>query len=305
MAMRRSFIAAGSAAALVLVFACSSEDNGNGGTSSGVLPDGAPEGSVVLEDGAVVGPDGEVITPEDARPPSKVNVTTETVDVDGAPRKYVLAVPKTHDPAKKYPLVLALHGDGQDAASFRPFLGLEDFSGDAAIIAYTDRSEDLFTPYDQNKDQKLIEAVIAAVKSKWSVDDAKVWGLGYSKGAYMLNEIACRRPGVLKAMAIHAGGAPQARDANGRPDCPGAVGLPTFVTHGELDDPGGGEFGAAYWASTAGCASNRTATTPAPCQKYEACPADKPVLFCVIPGQPHYPLWSGAAAASWTWFQTL
>ena len=100
--MRSSFLVAASvAAALFTVFACSSE--GGGGTSSGTLPDGAPEGSMVLEDGAVVDPDGNIIDPQDSRPPSKVNTTTETVDVDGSARQYVLLVPKTYSASKKYP----------------------------------------------------------------------------------------------------------------------------------------------------------------------------------------------------------
>lgn len=306
--MRRAsfvFVAASVAAALFTVFACSSD---NGGTSSsGGLPDGAPEGSVILEDGAIVDPDGNIIDPKDSRPPSKVNTTTETVDVDGNARSYVLLVPKTYNASKSYPLVIGLHGDGQSAATFQPHLHFEDVSGDDAIIAYPDGSVDLFTPYDQNGDQKLIERTIAALKGKFNIDAAKVWALGYSKGAFQLNQIACRKPNIFTAMAIHAGGAPQDRQA-GNPnvvDCPNSVALPTFVTEGSADDPGGGEFGALVWAQKAGCGGSKTATTPAICQKYDGCPAATPVVFCLVPGQPHYPLYDQAAEHSWAWFKSL
>lgn len=303
--MRSSyFVAASIAAALFTVFACSSE---GGGASSGALPDGAPEGSIVLEDGAVVDPDGNIIDPQDSKPPSKVNTTKETVDVDGTPRTYLLSVPKTYSASKKYPLVMALHGDGQDGATFQSMLAFEEVSGDEAVVAYTDRSEDLNTPYDQNKDQKLVEYAIAAIKGKYSIDDARVWAVGYSKGAFQLNQIACRKPGVFKAMAVHAGGAPEDRQA-GNPnavDCPNAIALPVFATEGGNDSLIGGQFAALVWAQKAGCGGSTSPSTPSICRKYDGCPPATPVSICIVPGQSHYPLYDDAAEHSWAWFKSL
>jgi polyhydroxybutyrate depolymerase len=238
---------------------------------------------------------------------SQVDTTTESVDVDGTSRDYVLSVPKNYDASRPYPLILALHGDGQDAKGFVGFSKLEKVTGDKVILAYPDHSEDLFTDYENNTDQKMIEAIIQTLKGRFSIDASKVWGFGYSKGAYQLNEIACKRPGVLKAMAIHAGGAPQTRDPNNDSIvvCPNAIGLPAFVTHGGNDDPGGGEFGAAYWASRANCKTTRSPTTPDICEAYDGCDPGKPVVFCVVPKQPHYPMYADAAAHSWAWFESL
>lgn len=263
---------------------------------------------MILEDGAVVDPDGNIINPPDAEPPSKVNTTTETVDVDGTPRTYLLSVPKIYDAAKKYPLVVALHGDGQNGSTFQAMLAFEEVSGDEAIVAYTNDSIDLYTPYDQNKDQKLIELAIAAIKGKYSIDQNKVWAMGYSKGAFQLNQIACRKPGVFKAMAVHAGGAPEDRmpppDQN-TINCPNAIALPVFATEGQNDSAIGGTFAALVWSQKAGCGSSRSATTPAICQKYDGCPPATPVVICIVPGQPHYPLYDDAAEHSWAWFKSL
>jgi polyhydroxybutyrate depolymerase len=275
--------------ALVTVGACSKDEPSHGSSNNG-------------NDGGAFQSDN---TGGPSTPASKMNTTTENVDVDGTSRDYIRSVPKTYAAGRSYPLLVALHGDGQDAASFRGELGIEGFIGDDAIVAYTDHSEDLFTPYDQNNDQRLIEVVIDAIKAKFSIDASKVWGLGYSKGGYQLNEIACRKPGLIKAMAIHAGGAPQEVDADGNPVCPKAIGLPMFATHGGNDDPAGGEFAASYWASRAGCGSTRSPTTPSICEAYDNCPPSKPVVFCVVPGQPHYPLYKNAAADSWAWFKKL
>lgn len=283
----------------LLVLACSDASTPRATTN----PEGG-DGGVVLEDGAVVDPDGAVVT--DGTKPSKVNVTNESVTVMGQGRSFVLAVPKTYDAARKYPLIVALHGDGQDGTSFRSFLTFDDVAGDDAIVAYPNNAEDLFTPYDQNPDQQLVAATIDAVKAKFSIDDAKVWGFGYSKGGFIANEIACRKPGILKAMAIHAGGAPQEpQGGDGYPLCPGVIGLPVLETEGEFDTNIGGDYGANYWAKINGCGTSRSATTPAPCQLADGCPGGKPVMYCLAPGVRHYPIWGQAVNVSWGFFKGL
>lgn len=264
-----------------------------------------PDGATLTEDGAVIDQDGNVIPPDTAKP-SKVNVTNEIISVSGGPRAYVLSVPKTYAAGRKYPLILGLHGDGQDATGFRVSLGLDDIAGDDAILAYPDQALDLFTPYDQNGDQLLIEAVITAVKGKLSIDDAKVWGVGYSKGAFMVNEIACRKPGLLKAIAAHATGAPQEpQGTDGYPICPGVIGLPVMTSEGDRDTGIGADFAANYWASVNGCTGTRAASTPAGCDKFTGCPPGKPVTFCLAPGVSHSPMWREAAQVSWDFFKSL
>jgi polyhydroxybutyrate depolymerase len=302
--MRLSFVVGSAVAGVVLVaatFACS--DGGEAAPGPYV-----PEGGTILDDGAVVGPDGDLVEQPDATPPkpSKVRATDETVDVYGNMRKYVLAVPKSYDAGRRYPLIVAMHGDGQDGPGFRAFLNFDDLAGDDAIVAYPTGAVDLYTPYDQNNDQLFIDATIKAVKEKLSIDEGKVWGFGYSKGGFMANQLACRKPGLFKAVAIHAGGAPQDNTGEGTPpSCPNAVGLPVLATEGDHDTAIGGEYGAQYWARFNGCGTQRSAATPAECQKYNGCPGDKPVVYCLAPGVFHFPIWAEAAAVSWAFFTSL
>lgn len=249
---------------------------------------------------------------DDDPSPDGPKVTNETVDVGGTSRAYVLSVPRTYDEGRSYPLIVALHGDGGTAKDFTVSSGLGPVAGEDAILAYPDQSLDLFTPYDENTDQLMIAAIIDAVKSGYSVDTKKIWGFGYSKGAFQLNEIACKRPGVFTAMAIHAGGAPQSRDPDNEDviDCPNAVAIATFVEHGESDEEtggaAGGKFGADYWAGLANCNVDQLSpSTPDICQAYDGCDAATPVVFCAIPGYGHYPLYENAARDSWSWFKAL
>lgn len=304
--MRLNFVCASAVSAVALMvaaFACSSSTvrQSSGGP---VIPDGGMQ----VDDGAVVDMDGKVVEqPDTSMKPSKVTATDETVTVLGMPRAYQLAVPKTYDAARKYPLIIALHGDGQDGPNFRSVLNWDDVAGDDAIVAYPTGAVELFTPYDMNPDQLLVEATIADVKAKRSIDEAKVWGFGYSKGAFMLNEIACRKPGALKAMAFHAGSAPQEpRGADNYPQCPGVIGLPVMATEGSKNTDIGADYGANYWAMVNGCGTSRTPSAGNPaCYTTDGCSANKPVVYCLAPGVVHYPIWNQAVNVSWAFFKTL
>ena len=298
--MRLSFVlGSASVAALAMMFACSS-DGGSSSGSGGALPDGA----TAIADGAIVDPDGNVIPPDALSKPSKVVVTNETVDVMGAGRAYVLSVPKTYSAARSYPLIVALHGDGQNATEFRTFIGVDELAGDDAITAHPDQVIDLFTPYAQNQDQQLVEAVINAVKAKYAIDAAKVWGFGYSKGGFIANQLACRKPGLFKAIAAHATGGPQEPDGS-VPPCPGLNGVPVLLSQGSNDTGIGASSAALYWAQVNGCGTGRSTTTPPECQKADGCPPGKPVIFCEAPGISHFPIWGDAATVSWSFYKSL
>lgn len=300
--MRLTFVCASAVAITLAVFACSST------TVQKVNNQVVPEGGMQLDDGAVVDMDGNIVEqPDTYVKPSKVNATDETVTVLGTSRTYQLAVPKTYDANRKYPLIVALHGDGQDGPNFRASLNFDDIAGDDAIVAYPTGAVDLFTAYDMNPDQLLFGAVVDDVKSKRSIDPTKIWGFGYSKGAFMLNEIQCRKPGIMTAMAFHAGSAPQAetRGADGYPQCPGVLGLPVLATEGDKNTDIGADYAANYWATVNGCAGTRTPSTPAGCYTTDGCPASKPVLYCLAAGVVHYPIWDQAANVSWSFYKGL
>jgi hypothetical protein len=83
--------------------------------------------------------------------------------------------------------------------------------------------------------------------------------------------------------------------------------IATLVTHGTADtnvEFSGGEYAAQYWSEHNGCSATTTASTPAPCETYDGCPADKPVKRCFIEGQGH-PLWDQALTVEWAWFKAL
>jgi polyhydroxybutyrate depolymerase len=275
--------------------ACSSDD-GNGGTPPAFEAGGGEDGTVVDP-----GDGGGGDAPDTSVKPSLVNVSNHNIDVAGDPRFYVLSVPKTYDASRSYPLIVALHGDGQNADGFRTFLDLDALSGNDAITAYPDQVIDLGTPFDQNGDQKLVAAVIAEVKGQFNVNASKVWGFGYSKGGFMLNELSCKKPGLFTAFAAHAAGAPSVT----ADQCPGIVGLPVMMTEGDRNVDIGASFAAQYWSQVNGCGTNLSASTPSECQKYDGCPSGKPVVYCLAPGVTHFPIWTKATTVTWDFFKAL
>jgi polyhydroxybutyrate depolymerase len=250
--------------------------------------------------------------------PKIVDVSDQSFTFNGQNRIYVFAKPKTYDASKAYPLVLSFHGNPGDAHSQAGGLPFESASGSDAIIAYPQAlsadsgafSWDLYTAVDDNADMNFIKALIDDIASKANIDKTKVLGYGYSGGGFFLAQYGCIFGGVFKALSINAGGGPDQLSYSKRDDgcyvCPAGP-IPTIVTHGQTDSEvpvDSGIFTAACYADGNGCGTTRTATTPAPCELFDGCPATAPVKRCIIPNQGHGP-WSESMNQAWAFFKAL
>ncbi len=257
------------------------------------------------------------VAPRTPLRPTSMTVTAETIDVAGLSREYVLATPD--GVAESYPLVLVLHPDTMDASSMRAAVRFERISWQDAIVAYPsglDRTWDLYAPSDTNPDEAFLVALVDSLKARLPVD--QVFGMGFSSGAFMLSQLACRRPSLFRAIAPSAGGAPYepfdpdaGRWENGYVRCAGqspGSGPAVMIVHGTADDVVGfdsGDFSARYWAYVNGCEPTRSApVSPPPCVMHDGCPAERPVVFCAIDGLGHS-VWGEATTAAWAFFRSL
>lgn len=247
-----------------------------------------------------------------------MTVTSEVLDVNGTKRDFVLAVPIALVPGKKYPLVLALHGDGGDGAAMRAGSRLDDVTGENAVVAYptgTAASWRLYQPVAENPDVAFLTALVSSLAARLPIDTTRVFGTGFSSGAFMVNQVACRQPALFRGIASHGGGAPnEPEDAtasawpNGMVQCNGqSVGVAALVVHGQDDGVvvyASGEYTARYWAYVGGCQTTKSPSVPAPCVRYDGCSSERPVMFCGIPGLGHA-LWSDAMKTTWDFFASL
>jgi polyhydroxybutyrate depolymerase len=237
--------------------------------------------------------------------------------VNGRPRWFMLALPGTYSAARSYPVVLVLHGDGGDGATMRGAMTFDDHSGNDAIVVYpTSKGAgwNLYAPPGENEDLSYLTAVVASVAARFNVDAQRVFATGFSSGAFMSNQVACRTT-LLRGISSHGGGAPaEPQDPNastwpnGYAKCANQQsGVAALIAHGTDDGVvtyPSGEHAAKYWAYVNGCTTTSAAASPAPCKRYDGCPTDKPVVFCGIAGLGHG-LWTDAAKTDWAFFSSL
>ncbi len=248
--------------------------------------------------------------PSAAHDPGATRTSARSITVDGRERAFVLVEPAEIAPGRRYPLVVVFHGDGGDAKGFHDAWPFERASGPDAFLAYPDgigRTWDLETTKD-NRDERFVVALIDHLADALPIDRARIYAAGYSSGGFLANVLACHRPGLFRAIASNAGGAPYnqlEKWPNGYPKCPGQQPVAALALHGERDwsvTLDSGRFSAEYWAYVNGCSTDEMETTGYPeCRVYRGCPAGKAVGFCSIPTLGHW-VWEEAAQASWTFF---
>ncbi len=237
----------------------------------------------------------------------------QTIQVEGAARRYLLVEPEVVDRARTYPVVLVFHGDGGDARGFHDAFAFEKATGADAIVAYPEGLRftwDLETTI-ANREVKLARAVVDEIAGRFPIDRRRVFAVGYSSGGFIANVIACQDSPLLRAISSSAGGAPYKQAIvwpNGYPRCPSQTPVATLALHGEDDHEvtlDSGRFSAEYWAYVNGCKTEEMESTGySECRAYQGCPPGKAVAFCSVPSLGHW-VWDRTAEASWTFFRLV
>jgi polyhydroxybutyrate depolymerase len=238
---------------------------------------------------------------------AKTGVLSQHVPIFGKTRSYTLVVPPSYTPATSYPLVYVLHGHGGSGARARAALDLEGASGGRAIFVYPDGlggGWDLDSPASKNADVALFDATLAVTQSNYCVDLRRVFVAGFSNGAYMANQLGCRRGDRIRAIASHAGGGPYEvageYDEQGHLLCHGKP-VASLVVHGTADStvvPSEGQKSIDHWTFANRCSSS-TPTASQSCVSFQGCAS--PVTACKVPGLGHG-VWAQAKQVTWAFF---
>ena len=222
----------------------------------------------------------------------------------GRSRTATVIAPTQVGPA--YPVVFVLHGDGGTGAQIRAASHLEEQASGRALFVYPDGMVDLDTPASKNPDVDMFDSLVAYVQAQWCVDTSRIFVAGFSKGAYMANQLACRRGDRIRGIASQSGGGPYESkgtyDDQGHLQCSGKP-VASLVIHGLADQvvqPSEGQNSIDHWSYANQCSDTRV--TRGACVVKQGCINE--VVDCKIPGLGHA-LWPQAAATIWSFFDAL
>jgi polyhydroxybutyrate depolymerase len=157
-------------------------------------------------------------------------------------RTYIVHLPPSYDPAKRWPVVLVLHGgggNGQQMAEMTGFSRKADREGFIAVYPNgTGRWQNRFLTWNagnccawayENRidDVGFIRALIERLKKDYAVDGKRVFATGISNGGMMSYRLACELSDRIAAIGPVAG----AQNVDCRPAQPVSV----IILHGTAD----------------------------------------------------------------------
>jgi poly(3-hydroxybutyrate) depolymerase len=218
--------------------------------------------------------------------PAPDHATGQKMTVQGTARTYDITVPlDCATTTTKVPLVIILHGDGEQGADMYRTFGLEQAAkavGDEAVFVYPNGTNNVNPPSNNawnlyadpgkypyppvadaaaptgNDDVDYLDQIITTFDELACVDK-RVFVTGISSGGYMANQYARWRSSVVSGVAPMSGEAPTGNEAADYPDCVGTTGpVPALIIHGTADTvlvPANGEQTASYWDQANKCAS--------------------------------------------------
>lgn len=137
----------------------------------------------------------------------------------GRERDYLLHVPPNYDPSKPMPLVVVLHGLGQDADKIS---NLSEMSAKADregfIVAYPngtkwlgkvrswDADNGVQLPGTDSNDVGFIKDMVGAIKNNLSIDNNRVYATGFSNGGMLAYKLASEMSDTFSAVAVVSSG---------------------------------------------------------------------------------------------------
>lgn len=242
-------------------------------------------------------------------PAAAGTVSRGTLQWAGVERSYRLFVPSSVRPDQPAPLVVAMHGG---LGTGEIFASQSDFDATAEqhgfITVYPDGIKRVWNagtccgPAAEKKvdDVGFIRALVAHLAKQHRVDQARIYGTGFSNGAMLAHRIACEAPDLFAAIAPVSGG-------RMIPACESRKKVSALLIQGKLDKNipwDGGTYDGTYRPSIKelvgglsarnGCSGkDKVADSGAEfeCRTLEGCPGGVEVSWCGLPGVGHQ--WPG------------
>ena len=179
----------------------------------------------------------------------------------------------------------------------------------SSIPSATGGTWNLDAPTSSNADVALFDAILLVAHNALCVDSRRVFVTGFSNGAYMANQLACKRGERIRARRhprrrrpVRDSAAPTTRrDISCAPARPSRRSSCT-ATATAPSPPAEGQKSIDHWSYANRCGGGTTSTLVPPCVALQGC--FQPVGVCRIPGLGHG-LWSQAGKVTWAFFDAL
>ena len=250
-------------------------------------------------------PTAQISTSTPVPSPTNAETGEYTVEIQsmGLRRSFLLHLPAPYQPDQLYPLVIALHGRGSNAAEMASLPGFSDKADEANFIViypqgyWENNTAWMASGAGSFEDIAFIWDVIQYAISNLGANAERVFIVGFSNGAGMANRLGCALAEKLAGIATVAG------SYYGGENCAPSAPLNILAFHGTADPIvpyTGDDFQpsipawAADWAARNGCPGEaveffRQGNTTA--ERWEACKAGVSVQLYTVEGGGHH--WPG------------
>lgn len=261
-------------------------------------------------------------TPDDAGTGPDLAWVSKDPLILARPYEPYLQVPVGYDPAKPTPLLIHLHGYRStpflDDGWFKWTTNV-DAAGYLLVEPLGSKDANGFTHWNSNAepndvdDVAYIDAIIADMEARFSVDKKRVYVVGHSNGSGMAYLYACRRAATVAAVIPLAG-----TYSTDPMRCAPTASVSVLHVNGDKDPNWPGtppvRDSPVFWAAHDGCGATSDTTTPpmdldtalagaeTTVEKWTGCKDGTDVELWVVRGADHHPTFGTAwAPAAWTW----
>ncbi len=161
---------------------------------------------------------------------------SESLDVEGTERTFLLHVPPSYQPDSPIPLVFNLHGRTDTAVRHQDMTQLNAKADQAGFVIVAPQAIDEpptwwgAVPTEiGDPDMDFIDALLALLQAELNIDPQRIYATGFSNGASFANRLACSRSEIFAAVAPVSGG------HVGYYDCDAEYAVSVLAIHGLND----------------------------------------------------------------------
>jgi polyhydroxybutyrate depolymerase len=224
--------------------------------------------------------------------------TTCSIDVGGTARTYYVQLPAGYSSSKQYPVVFQFHPMGGTAEQALTMYRISSGLPDAIYVTPQGLSSNGSTGWANSNGQDIAftKAMLAEVRTKYCIDNARIFSIGFSYGGMMSFAVGCEMGDVFRAIAPMSGALYSDFNCKGTNHA-----IAMWGSHGLTDNVvpiADGRAARDKILQQNHCGTQTTLIDPSPCVSYQGCDAGYRVTWCEFDGAHTIPSFASSAIAT-------